>query len=119
VVAESDEDLLLCETGHVPGTVKPDWHAELSAPVTRDYVDGVGFGRLMPDKGHPDVRLMDGGRAKWLAEGRAVSTEASVRRANSTGRQCDQDCRRSRARRPLPCYLRHILKLLHVTAGSH
>ena len=80
MVAESDEDLLLYETGHVPGAVKPDWHAELSAPVTRDYVDGVGFARLMSDKGHPDVRLMDGGRAKWLAEGRAVSTETPERK---------------------------------------
>jgi len=103
VVAESDEDVLLYETGHVPGAVKLDWHTELNDPVTRDYVDGAGFARLMSAKGigrdttlvlygdrnnwwaayalwvcslfgHPDVRLMDGGRAKWMAEGRPVST---------------------------------------------
>jgi thiosulfate/3-mercaptopyruvate sulfurtransferase len=108
VVAESDEDLLLYETGHIPGAVKLDWHTELNDPVTRDYVDGAGFARLMSDKGiardttlvlygdknnwwaayalwvctlfgHPDLRLIDGGRAKWLAEGRPVTTDAPSR----------------------------------------
>ncbi|MGH3280486.1 MAG: hypothetical protein ACRDNW_15295, partial [Trebonia sp.] len=46
VVAESDEDILLYETGHVPGAVKLDWHTELNDPVNRDYVDGAGFARL-------------------------------------------------------------------------
>ncbi|MHB1430853.1 MAG: sulfurtransferase [Streptosporangiaceae bacterium] len=107
VVAESDEDVLLYETGHIPGAVKLDWHTELNDPVSRDYVDGVGFARLMSAKGisrdttlviygdknnwwaayalwvctlfgHPDVRLLDGGRTKWLAEGRPVSTERAV-----------------------------------------
>jgi thiosulfate/3-mercaptopyruvate sulfurtransferase len=104
VVVESDEDVLLYETGHVPGAVKVDWHTELNDPVTRDYVDGEGFARLMSAKGigrddtvviygdksnwwaayalwvftlfgHPDVRLMDGGRAKWEAEGRELTTD--------------------------------------------
>jgi len=108
VVAESDEDVLLYETGHIPGAVKLDWHTELNDPVTRDYVDGAGFAALMGEKGigrdttlvlygdrnnwwaayamwvaslfgHPDVRLMDGGRAKWLAEGRPVSTDTTKR----------------------------------------
>ena len=103
VVAESGEDVLLYETGHIPGAVKLDWHTELNDPVTRDYVDGAGFARLMSQKGitrgttlmlygdtnnwwaayalwvcalfgHPDLRLMDGGRAKWIAEGRPVTT---------------------------------------------
>jgi thiosulfate/3-mercaptopyruvate sulfurtransferase len=106
VVAESDEDVLLYETGHIPGAVKLDWHTELNNPVTRDYVDGAGFARLMSDKGisrdttlvlygdrnnwwaayalwvctlfgHPDLRLLDGGRAKWIAEGREVTTKAA------------------------------------------
>ncbi len=104
VVAESDEDVLLYETGHIPGAVKLDWHTDLNDPVTRDYVDGAGFSRLMAAKGisrdttlvlygdrnnwwaayalwvcslfgHPDLRLLDGGRAKWIAEGRPLSTE--------------------------------------------
>jgi thiosulfate/3-mercaptopyruvate sulfurtransferase len=104
VVAESDEDVLLYETGHIPGAVKLDWHTELNDPVTRDYVDGAGFARLMSEKGitrdatlvlygdrnnwwaayalwvctlfgHPDVRLLDGGRTKWAAEGRPLHKE--------------------------------------------
>jgi thiosulfate/3-mercaptopyruvate sulfurtransferase len=108
VVAESDEDVLLYETGHIPGAVKLDWHTELNDPVTRDYVDGPGFAALMAEKGisrdttlvlygdrnnwwaayalwvcslfgHPDVRLLDGGRAKWIAEGRELSTSEPKR----------------------------------------
>src|ERR1700751_3165695 len=108
VVAESDEDVLLYETGHLPGAVKLDWHTELNDPVTRDYVDGAGFSRLMSQKGisrdttlvlygdknnwwaayalwvtklfgHPDVRLLDGGRAKWIAEGRPLTTDVPQR----------------------------------------
>ncbi|MGI4895220.1 MAG: sulfurtransferase [Janthinobacterium lividum] len=104
-VVESDEDVLLWDTGHVPGSVKVDWHTELNDSVTRDYVDGAGFAALMSRKGisredtvviygdknnwwaayalwvftlfgHPDVRLLDGGRAKWVAEGRGMTTDA-------------------------------------------
>jgi thiosulfate/3-mercaptopyruvate sulfurtransferase len=104
VVAESDEDVLLYETGHIPGAVKVDWHLDLNDPVARDYVDGEGFARLMSEKGisrettvvfygdnfnwwaayalwvtslfgHEDARLLDGGRQKWQAEGRKLTTE--------------------------------------------
>jgi len=104
VVLESDEDVLLYETGHVPGAVKVDWHTELNDPVTRDYVDGAGFAALMSAKGisrdttvviygdksnwwaayalwvftlfgHEDVRLLDGGRAAWQAEGRELTRD--------------------------------------------
>ncbi len=103
VVVESDEDVLLYETGHIEGAVKVDWHTELNDPVVRDYVDGAGFAALLGGKGisrddtvviygdkdnwwaayalwvfrlfgHEDVRLLDGGRAKWAAEGRALTT---------------------------------------------
>ena len=104
VVVESDEDVLLYDTGHIPGAVKIDWHLDLNDPVTRDYVDGERFARLMTgsgisrdttvvlygDKnnwwaayalwvfslfGHPDVRLLNGGRAAWVAEGRPMTRE--------------------------------------------
>ena len=104
VVVESDEDVLLYETGHIPGAVKIDWHTELQDPVTRDYVDGQGFAELMRAKGierddtvvfygdksnwwaayalwvftlfgHRDLRLLDGGRAKWIAEDRPLTTD--------------------------------------------
>jgi len=107
VVLESDEDVLLYETGHIPGSVKVDWHTELNDPVTRDYVDGAGFAALMAAKGisrdttvviygdksnwwaayalwvftlfgHQDVRLLDGGRAAWQAEGRELTRDRTV-----------------------------------------
>jgi thiosulfate/3-mercaptopyruvate sulfurtransferase len=59
VVAESDEDVLLYETGHLPGAVKLDWFTDLNDPVTRDYVDGAGFARVMTDKGvTPDTTIV-------------------------------------------------------------
>jgi len=108
VVVESDEDVLLYDTGHIPGAVKIDWHMDLNDPVTRDYLDGEGFADLMRRHGisrdttvvfygdnfnwwaayalwvfslfgHPDVRLLDGGRAKWKAEGRPMTTDTPDR----------------------------------------
>lgn len=103
VVVESDEDVLLYETGHIEGAVKIDWHTDLNDPVQRDYIDGERFAKLVGSKGisrdstvviygdknnwwaayalwvftlfgHEDVRLLDGGRAKWEAEGRVYTT---------------------------------------------
>ncbi|MGH9189615.1 MAG: sulfurtransferase [Acidimicrobiales bacterium] len=110
VVVESDEDVLLYDTGHVPGSIKVDWHLDLNDPVTRDYVDGEGFAKLCSKNGisrdstvvfygdnfnwwaayalwvfklfgHPDVRLVNGGRMKWVAEGRPLVTEVPQRPA--------------------------------------
>ena len=69
VVAESDEDVLLYETGHVPGAVKLDWHTELNDPVTRDYVDGAGFARLMSEKGisRDTTLVLYGDKNNWWA----------------------------------------------------
>jgi len=112
VVVESDEDVLLYETGHIPGAVKVDWHTELNDPVVRDYVDGNGFADLLSRKGisredtvviygdknnwwaayalwvfslfgHQDVRLLDGGRDRWIAEGRELTTEPPQRPATA------------------------------------
>ena len=47
VVVESDEDVLLYDTGHIPGAVKIDWHTDLQDPVARDYLDGEGFAGLL------------------------------------------------------------------------
>lgn len=104
VVVESDEDVLLYDTGHIPGAIKIDWHMDLNDPVTRDYLDAEKFAELMASKGisrdttvvfygdnfnwwaayalwvftlfgHPDVRLLDGGRKKWIDEGRSLTTD--------------------------------------------
>ncbi len=104
VVVESDEDVLLYDTGHIPGAVKVDWHTDLNDPVSRDYVDGPRFAEVLGRRGigrettvviygdksnwwaayalwvfslfgHEDVRLLDGGRAKWVAEGRELTRD--------------------------------------------
>ena len=69
VVAESDEDVLLYETGHIPGAVKLDWHTELNDPVTRDYLDGPGFAQLMAEKGisRDTTLVLYGDRNNWWA----------------------------------------------------
>ena len=103
-VVESDEDVLLYDVGHIPGAVKIDWHTDLNDPRVRDYIDGGQFAALMNRKGisrddtvviygdksnwwaayalwvftlfgHPDVRLLNGGRDIWLAEGRDTTLE--------------------------------------------
>jgi thiosulfate/3-mercaptopyruvate sulfurtransferase len=109
VVVESDEDVLLYDTGHIPGAVKVDWHTDLNDPQARDYVDGERFAQVMGSRGigrdttvvvygdknnwwaayalwvfslfgHQDVRLLDGGRILWEAEGRARTREVPTPR---------------------------------------
>jgi len=104
VVLESDEDVLLYDTGHIPGAVKIDWHLDLNDAVMRDYVNGQRFAQVLGERGisrdttvviygdksnwwaayalwvftlfgHPDVRLLNGGRAKWVAEGHEMTRE--------------------------------------------
>ncbi|MCS6825220.1 MAG: sulfurtransferase [Caldilinea sp.] len=103
-LVESNEDVLLYDTGHIPGAVKVDWHADLNDPVIRDYINKEQFEALMSrlgiandttvifygDKnnwwatyaywvfqlfGHTNAKIMDGGRAKWVAEGRPLTRE--------------------------------------------
>ena len=103
-IVESDEDVLLYETGHIPGAVKLDWHEDQQDPVVRDFVNKEQFEQLMSSRGiandttvvfygdrnnwyaaytywlfkmygHRDCRIMDGGRAKWEAEGRPLTRE--------------------------------------------
>jgi len=103
-IVESNEDVLLYDTGHIPGAIKIDWHQDLNDPLVRDYLDAEGFARLMSEKGiapdhtvvfygdnfnwwaayalwvftlfgHEDVRLLDGGRQKWIEEGRPLTTD--------------------------------------------
>ncbi len=50
-VVESNEDILLYDTGHIPGVVKIDWFNELNDAVIRDYLDGERFAELLSAKG--------------------------------------------------------------------
>lgn len=104
VILESDEDLLLYEIGHIPGALKLDWQTQMQQPVVRDFVDKAGFEQLASERGigndttvvfygdrnnwyatygfwlfryygHQDVRVMNGGRALWEAEGRPLTRD--------------------------------------------
>lgn len=101
---ESNEDILLYDTGHIRNAVKIDWHLDLQDALTRDYIDEDAFSQLMSrlgiandtmvvfygDKsnwwacyamwaftlyGHQKCAIMDGGRQKWIAEERELTRE--------------------------------------------
>ena len=105
-VVESNEDILLYDTGHIPGAAKIDWVADLNDPVVRDYLSKEGFEQLAArlgisndttvvfygDKnnwwatyalwvfklfGHADARILNGGRKKWIDEGRELSKDVA------------------------------------------
>jgi len=100
---ESNEDVLLYETGHIPGAVKIDWVTDLNDPLVRDYIDRARFERLLRAKGInsdttivfygdknnwwatyafwvftlfgvEQLKVMDGGRLRWAEEGRELVT---------------------------------------------
>jgi thiosulfate/3-mercaptopyruvate sulfurtransferase len=102
-VVEVDVDTTEYSKGHVPGALGWNWTSQLCDTVRRDILSKAQFEQLMASSGisngtnvilygdnnnwfaawalwqmkmygHTDVRLMNGGRKKWLAEGREVST---------------------------------------------
>src|SRR5207249_139372 len=104
-IAEVDVDTKSYDEGHIPGSIAWSWTTQLSDPVRRDILSKEQFAELMsssgiaPDVtvviygdnnnwfaawalwqmkiyGHADVKLMNGGRKKWLAEGRELSKDA-------------------------------------------
>jgi len=106
-IVESNEDLLLYDVNHIPGAVHIDWRRDLNDQTTRDYVGPEDFAALCRrcgikpettvifygDKsnwwacyafwvfqlfGHTKAKLLDGGRDKWEAEGRALTREVKT-----------------------------------------
>ncbi len=106
-ILECDEDVLLYEVEHIPGAQKIDWHTDLNDSIIRDYVDRDQFQKLLRAKGidesttvifygdknnwwasyafwvfqlfnFTNAKLLDGGRAKWEAEGRPMTDEQPV-----------------------------------------
>jgi thiosulfate/3-mercaptopyruvate sulfurtransferase len=103
-LVESNEDILLFSTGHIPGAVHIDWTTDLQDQTVRDYIEPAAFAALCsrhgigPDTevvfygdksnwwacyafwvfrlfGHEKLRIMNGGRDKWVAEGRPLTRE--------------------------------------------
>src|SRR3954468_23449676 len=104
VVAEVDENPDLYDEGHIPGAIKLHWRDDLQDPVERDLVEKEQFEQLMSQRGisndstlvlygdknnwfaayaywylkvygHRDVRILDGGRQKWIDEGRELTAD--------------------------------------------
>ena len=136
-LVESNEDILLYDVGHIPGAVKVDWHVDLNDPVVRDYISKPQFEALMArlgiandttvvfygDKnnwwatyafwvfqlfGHTNARIMDGGRMKWVAEGRELTREIPSYPATTYVAQKRNDA-------PVRAFRNDVLK--HVDAG--
>jgi thiosulfate/3-mercaptopyruvate sulfurtransferase len=103
-VVEVDVDTTSYDQGHVPGAAGWNWTTQLCDTLVRDIIPARQLEELLGKSGidnkttivlygdnnnwfaawafwqlkiygHDDVRIMDGGRKKWLAEGRDLSTE--------------------------------------------
>jgi thiosulfate/3-mercaptopyruvate sulfurtransferase len=103
-IVEVNEDILLYDTGHIPNAVKIDWQAQLNEPVRREFISGDDFAKLMDAagikndttvvfygdrnnwwasyaywifqlNGHTNAKIMDGGRKKWIDEGRDLTKD--------------------------------------------
>ncbi len=103
-LVEVDVDTTAYDKGHIPGAVGWNWQTQLQDPVRRDLIEKSEFERLLGDSGiskntmvllygdnnnwfaayafwqlkyygHKDVRLINGGRKKWIAEGLLLTTD--------------------------------------------
>jgi thiosulfate/3-mercaptopyruvate sulfurtransferase len=126
VVGEVDENPDLYDEGHIPGAIKLHWRDDLQDPVERDLVEKDAFEQLMGSRGianettivlygdknnwfaayaywylkiygHEDVRILDGGRQKWIDESRELATdEPQVSPASYSARDRDETIRARR-----------------------
>jgi thiosulfate/3-mercaptopyruvate sulfurtransferase len=117
---EVDVDTTAYDQGHIEGAVGINWKSQLQDGVRRDLTSKADFEKLMSESGvgndttvvvygdnnnwfatwaywqlkyygHKDARVMNGGRAKWLAEGRPTTTDAVSHAAASYTAQ-EPDC---------------------------
>jgi len=104
-IVEVDVDTAAYNEGHVPGAIGWNWQTQLCDTVRRDIISMADLEKLLSTSGvnndttivlygdnnnwfaawalwqlkmynHDDVRIMNGGRKKWLAEGRELSKDA-------------------------------------------
>jgi thiosulfate/3-mercaptopyruvate sulfurtransferase len=112
VLVEVDEDTSAYDKGHIANAIKIDWKQDLQDPVRRDFVDRVGFEKLLSERGianddtvvlyggnnnwfaayaywyfklygHQDVKLLDGGRKRWELDSRTLTEDVPSRPATS------------------------------------
>ena len=104
-IVEVDEDTSLYAKGHIPGAIAFDWWKDLEDQLRRDLITGEAFAQKVAAAGigddttvifygdknnwfatyaywlfkynlHDKVKIMNGGRQKWINEGRPVTTDA-------------------------------------------
>ena len=84
-VFEVDVDTSAYEQGHVAGAIGLNWKTDLQQHPVRDLISKEQLEALLSRSGtyygHKDVRLVNGGRVKWLAEGRPVTTDIATHAA--------------------------------------
>ena len=112
VLVEVDEDTSAYDKGHIRNAIKIDWKKDLQDPVRRDFVDRIGFEKLLSERGisgddtvvlyggnnnwfaayaywyfklygHRNVKLLDGGRKKWELDSRELTTDVPGRPATA------------------------------------
>ncbi len=122
-IVEVDVDTKAYEEGHIPGAIGWNWQSQLQDPVKRDVIQKSDFEKLMGDSGisndttvivygdnnnwfaayafwllnyygHKNVRIMDGGRQKWIQEGRELTKEVpQYPKASYQAKKPDQSIR--------------------------
>ena len=103
-LVEVDVDTAAYDQGHIPGAVGWNWTTQLNDTLTRDLLDKQQMEKLLGESGigrdttvvlygdnnnwfatyafwqmrmygHYALKMMDGGRQKWIAEGRPTTTD--------------------------------------------
>ena len=122
-IAEVDVDTSAYDEGHIAGAVGWNWTTQLSDTLRRDILSKQQFEELMSSAGitprttvllygdnnnwfaawafwqmkiygHADIRIIDGGRKKWLAEGRELSRDApALPRSDYAAKEPDRSLR--------------------------
>ena len=121
-IAEVDVDTAAYEQGHVPGAVGWNWTTQLCDTLVRDVIPKAKLEELLGNSGidnnttivlygdnnnwfaawafwqlklygHQNVQIMDGGRKKWLAEGKPLSNDPPSTEKKTTRKDPDNSLR--------------------------
>jgi thiosulfate/3-mercaptopyruvate sulfurtransferase len=140
---EVDVDTDAYEQGHIPGAVGLNWETQLQDQLRRDLISKENLEELMssagivPDAtvvvygdnnnwfaawafwqlkrhGHKDVRIMNGGRVKWLAEGRPITTEKPIVSESAYSAEVPDDSVRARRDQVIEAVQSPLAKLIDV-----
>jgi thiosulfate/3-mercaptopyruvate sulfurtransferase len=125
-LVEVDVDTTAYDQGHIPGAVGWNWQTQLQDNIRRDLIDKAALEALLSKSGiandttillygdnnnwfaayalwqlkyhgHKDVKMVNGGRKKWLEEKRPITTDAT--KVNATTYRAGEPDESIRARR--------------------